>query len=137
MREHMLTRNGDNKPACICGYTPHIAWRSVESYEGQNMQLAKIAVHEHIERATDLPDRPKPVSDPAEVGAERVYPRALVSRHFTGLWQITWWDAPGVEYCHADLAGLWRTRDEAISQARLVIGAHRKTGTRLNGLAAA
>ncbi|WP_115790022.1 hypothetical protein [Arthrobacter silvisoli] len=94
----------------------------------------------NLENVTDLPERKPSPSDPFDVGAERSYPRASVRRQADGRWRLTLWDAPGVfhvlEGTGDELGPDYPDPYSAFGMGWLIIGAHRKTGTRLNGMAA-
>lgn len=94
----------------------------------------------HAER--DLPTRKPAPSDPFDVGADRAYPRAGVRQKPNGRWQLTLWEAPGIEHAaHPQLVEQtdpddYPDRYSAFAIGLLVISIHRGNGTQLNGAAA-
>lgn len=137
MPEHMLTRDMIGWPACKCGFRAFLRLSLPEVYPGQHVLREKIAILEHINQVTDLPQRPVSPSDPFDVGAERAYPRAGVRKQRDGRWRLTLWDGPGVFHVSEATDPSFPDRYSAFSLGLMIIANHRKTGTRLNGSAAA
>lgn len=89
-----------------------------------------------IINGVDLPTRRPNPSDPFDVGADKAYPRAGVRQGMAGRWILTLWDEPGIEHVIDEEAQYHESRDRAMELGWLIIGSHRKSGTRLNGYAA-
>lgn len=97
--------------------------------------MSKTPTRIHSER--DLPTREPSPSDPFDVGADRAYPRAGVRRRQDGRWQLTLWDGPGILHAIENEDDRdYPDRYSAFAIGQLIIGTHRDSGTRLNGLAA-
>lgn len=137
---HGLTRHHSDptRPACLCGFNDP-QWESNLQDFGLTRAgvRARKAVLEHADHVTDLPQRPASPSDPFDVGAEQAYPRASVRRKPDGWWLLTLWDGPDVVHELDRDAAHHKTVGSAVMLGWLIIGAHRRNGTRLNGMAAA
>lgn len=125
MTKHSLTRNEADEPVCECGFRPAVL--DTGSPVGVSWK-AKSDVLTHINVLTLR------ATQPFEARHERKYPRAGVRLAPSGKWMVTLWEAPDVLHGHEQ--PFHDTRAEAIDYSGLVIGAHHKTGTTLNGRAA-
>lgn len=85
----------------------------------------------------DLPTRKPSPSDPFDVGADRAYPRAGVRRQANGRWLLTLWDAPDIRHELDEEAADCPDAYSAFGLGQLIINTHRRSGTRLDGRAAA
>lgn len=132
MPNHALVRNDTNEAVCACGFRPTVL--DAAAPVGRNWK-AQNEVWNHIDalaKATkvDAPFRGHVDAFP--------YPRAGIRRGVDGRWVITLWDRAGVVHAwESDGMDKHDTRLAAFEFAHLFIGAHRRSGTRLNGMPAA
>lgn len=159
MTEHDLRRDPNNEPICVCGYRPEILddWRATSDRQYK----ARTAVLDHakaLNEATDavsadnvvrfveevlgqellpwqarmlqrLSDAPFVVTD------ETRFPRAGVRALPSGRWKLTLWDEPDIVHAWEDEEmAVHPTMYTAIATGEMIIGAHRQSGTRLNGM---
>lgn len=133
MSNHFLTRNPENEPVCSCGFRPDIL---DEPAPVGKQWKAKTAVLEHVTAVAPLfalafqrrsPDAPFVVADAR-------YPRAGVRQMADGRWLLMGWDREDVAHGITDVPWFY-DRAEACEVGRIIIGAHRQSGTDLNGLA--
>ncbi len=135
MPKHLLVRNKHGEPVCACGFRPEILGAAGEKPVGAQWK-AKADVLNHVDTARDLPERKPNPSDPFDVGAERVYPRAGVRRRPDGSWLLTLWDGPDIAHELHEGSAEHTTRYNAFCTGQMIIDSHWRAGTRLNGLAA-
>jgi hypothetical protein len=159
MPKHDLTRSPDNESVCICGYRPEILddWRP-----WADRQLkAKTAVLDHAKALNAVDELVRTAPMPAAISyAEDVlgifltpwqkellkrspdapftlrharYPRAGVRQTQDGRWKLVGWDRDDVAHVIVD-EPYFDDREEAFEVGRIIIGAHRQSGTDLNGL---
>ena len=138
---HRITRlrPDPDKPVCLCGFADP-DWfinLAVIGMERAKIRARKVILHHVTARTTDLPKRPTSPSDPFEVGPERTYPRAGVRRQPNGKWRLTLWDGPDTMHVIDVEQAVQPDRYSAFGLGLMIIGAHRKAGTRLNGRAVA
>lgn len=138
MSEHFLKRNPENEPVCSCGYRPDI----LDSGAPVGKQWkARTAVLDHVQAlhacedcTPDEPTPPRSPADPFVVGELAKYPRAGVRQMADGRWLLMGWDREDVAHGITDVPW-FDDRAEACEVGRIIIGAHRQSGTDLNGLA--
>jgi hypothetical protein len=160
---HELRRNADNEPVCACGYRPDVLddWRStavitrvlkardmvLDHARAANEATEAIAadnVVRFVEEVLGQELQPwqarmlQRVSDaPFVVTDETRFPRAGVRPLASGEWKLTLWDEPDVVHAWTDEAcAIHPTMYTAIVTGEMIIGAHRQSGTRLNGMSA-
>lgn len=137
MPNHILIRDRKHNPICACGHRPAILDQTGPADVGVQWK-AKTDVLDHIDEANKLegntPARRSP--DAPFIGRRSAtYPRAGVRQTEDGRWLLTLWDGDQIVHVideddreHAD-------RYTAFTQGWLTIGACRRTGTNLNGMA--
>jgi hypothetical protein len=160
MSDHDLRRSADNEPVCACGYRPEILddWRPWSNRQTK----ARTAVLDHAQELNRKEATSKPADivrfaeaalgvevlpwqvrmlqrafeSPFVVTESTRYPRAGVRRLPTGEWKLTLWDEPDVVHaCANESVSLHPDRYSACLIGETIIGAHRQSGTRLNGMA--
>lgn len=160
MTDHDLRRNADKEAVCACGYRPEILddWRP---WAGRQAKATTLVL-DHVKalnEATDavsadnvvrfveevlgqelLPWQARMlqrISDtPFVVTDETRFPRAGVRALPSGDWKLTLWDEPDVVHAWEDeTAAIHPSMYTAIATGEMIIGAHRQSGTRLNGMA--
>jgi hypothetical protein len=137
--DHFLKRSPDLEPVCVCGYRPEILDTPAALAP---MAKAKTAVLNHVDALSETPtdlwkQGPVPCSPdaPFRRHEEQKYPRAGVRRTPSGVWKLTLWDEPDVVHAWDDPAdGVHPDRYTACATGQLIIGAHRQSDTRLNGM---
>lgn len=163
MPNHDLRRNPDNEAVCVCGYRPAVLddyrgcagrqWKAktdvldhakaLNDYEATVDALAKpVPMAAAVRFAEDVlqfklspwqmevlqrsPDAPFALRDAR-------YPRAGVRQTQDGRWKLMGWDGADVAHVIVD-EPCFDDREEAFEVGRIIIGAHRQSGTDLNGL---
>lgn len=119
MSNHGLTRNPENEPVCRCGFRPDVL--DTGAPIGRDWKAKTIilnhaaALNNHV----------------------LTYPRASVQPTTDGKWHLTLWDAPEVEHALAEDESEFDALADAYDYGALRIGACRRSGTNLNGMAVA
>ncbi|MET3349615.1 UNVERIFIED_ORG: hypothetical protein ABID57_001287 [Arthrobacter sp. UYEF1] len=163
MPNHDLRRNPHNEPVCACGYRPAIldVWHSTADWQlkAKTAVLDHAKALNAYEATVDALAQPVPM--PAAISyAEDVlqleltpwqkqflqrspdapfavrharYPTAGVRQMADGRWKLMGWDRDDVAHVIMD-EPYFDDRAEAFEVGRIIIGAHRQSGTDLNGL---
>lgn len=143
MSEHFLKRNPDNEPVCACGFRPEIL--DAMAPVGK-IWKAKTAVLDHVKAQTEsttgfvlfsLPGNAAQRSPEAPFHGRHAvkYPRAGVRQTEDGRWLVTLWDGDSIVHVIDEDDRTHAHRENAFAQGWLTIGACRKSGTDLNGMA--
>jgi len=159
MPDHDLRRNPDNEPVCVCGYRPAVLDDGFRPWVGR--VKAQTAVLDHAKAMNEDEARKALIGLPMSVDAatrfaegvlgvwqkkllqrspdapfvvpDARYPRAGVRQMADGRWKLMGWDREDVAHRITD-APWFDDRAEACEVGRIIIGAHRQSGTDLNGL---
>ncbi|MCO4256491.1 hypothetical protein [Pseudarthrobacter cellobiosi] len=163
MPNHDLRRNPENEPVCVCGYRPAVLDGGFRPWVGRVKAQTAVLDHakalNEYEATVDELAKPAPM-DAAVTFAEDVlqfkltpwqkevlrrspdapftlrharYPRAGVRQTQDGRWKLMGWDRDDVAHVIVD-EPYFDDREEAFEVGRIIIGAHRQSGTDLNGL---
>lgn len=151
MTNHFLKRNPENEPICACGYRPEILddaapvgkqWKARTAVLDHAQALDGILLpHQAAERTSAAylshERRVAPRSPDAPFRGRHAvkYPRAGVRQTEDGRWLVTLWDGDSIVHVIDEKDRAHPDPYTAFAQGWLTIGACRKAGTNLNGVA--
>jgi len=136
MTNHVLIRDRKNLPICACGYRPGIIDQIGPAVVGVQWK-AKADVLHHVDEIRKLEGNTPRRSPEAPFTARHTvkYPRAGVRQTEDGRWLLTLWDGDEIVHVIDSRDREHEDRYTAFTQGWLTVGACRRAGTNLNGMA--